>query len=310
MTTTHPNLLKFLLTERHLQNYRTFCREYDKQAAVIDQSLVGTYPSRAQFYRWISGEISGLPYPDHCRVLEAILSGNTAKELFSNHRRNGPDEPSAEPRADSTSETIAAARAVGLRPHIERAFDQPKVSVDFAGFSGETLHGAIQEPIDKIRVGRLRPEEIAIRILVPDLSVPVGLPALASTRQDAPAVRGRSDQITRRYNQAILESVHELADFGRVNAASAQVRVYRTSPLFKLYILNSEEVFFGFYPVLEHTVMVEGEQTGIFDAMGKDAILFHYEASDDDSSIGAQHVQQAQMWFNSVWNTIATDFTP
>ena len=44
------------------------------------------------------------------------------------------------------------ARAIALRPHVERAFEQSKVSIDFAGFSGETLHGAPQEPLDKIRV--------------------------------------------------------------------------------------------------------------------------------------------------------------
>lgn len=39
-------------------------------------------------------------------------------------------------------------RPVGLRPHLERAFETSKVSVDFAGLSGETLHGAIAEPLD------------------------------------------------------------------------------------------------------------------------------------------------------------------
>jgi DNA-binding GntR family transcriptional regulator len=48
-------------------------------------------------------------------------------------------------------------RAVGLRPHIEQAFEQSRVTIDFAGFTGETLAGAIQEPLDKIRVGRLTP---------------------------------------------------------------------------------------------------------------------------------------------------------
>jgi len=201
-------------------------------------------------------------------------------------------------------------RAVGLRPHIERAFEKPKVTIDFAGFSGETLHGAIQEPIDKIRVGRLTPEEIAIRILVPDLTVPEGLPALASTGEDDRAVRARSEQITRRSSQAIVATVQELADFELVKSATAQVRVYRTSPLFKLYILNSEEVFFGFYPVVEHTVTVAGKPTGIFDAMGKDAILFHYASNDDSTALSSQYVQQAELWFDSVWTTIARDFTP
>jgi hypothetical protein len=44
--------------------------------------------------------------------------------------------------------------------------------VDFAGFSGETLHGVIQEPLDKIRIGQLRPESLSIRILVPDAREP------------------------------------------------------------------------------------------------------------------------------------------
>lgn len=42
-----------------------------------------------------------------------------------------------------------AERPVGLRPHVERAFERQKVSIDFAGFSGETLHGALQEPLTR-----------------------------------------------------------------------------------------------------------------------------------------------------------------
>ena len=42
-------------------------------------------------------------------------------------------------------------RPVGLRPHVEEAFNRSNVTVDFAGFSGETLHGALTEPLDKIR---------------------------------------------------------------------------------------------------------------------------------------------------------------
>src|SRR6266568_7982219 len=38
-----------------------------------------------------------------------------------------------------------AERPIGLRPHIERAFDTQKVTIDFAGFSGETMAGVIQE---------------------------------------------------------------------------------------------------------------------------------------------------------------------
>lgn len=201
-------------------------------------------------------------------------------------------------------------RAVSLRPYVERAFEQPEVSIDFAGFSGETLLGAIQEPIDKIRIGRLTPRSLRLRVLVPDLTVPTGLPSLAHEGQDDPGVRARMDKIARRANESILHAVDELGHLGLVKDASAEFRTYRSSPVFKLYIINSEVAFFGFYPVLEHTVTVNGQATSIYDAMGKDAILFHFDTKDEDSSLGPQYVQQAQLWFNSVWTTISHESTP
>lgn len=147
---------------------------------------------------------------------------------------------------------------------------------------------------------------ISLRILVPDFSVPIGLPSLAGTGEDDESVRARSAQIARRYNEAITESVQELADLELVKAASAEVRVYRTSPLFKLYLINGAEAFFGFYNVLEHKVMIDGESTGIFDAMGKDTVLFHFDSNEDETSIGSQYVREGERWFDSVWNSIAT----
>jgi hypothetical protein len=65
-----PVMLKVLLREKHWQNYSTFCAEYDKAARRIDPDLAGHYPSRAQLHRWLTGAMRGLPYADHCRVLE------------------------------------------------------------------------------------------------------------------------------------------------------------------------------------------------------------------------------------------------
>ncbi|HEX5597317.1 MAG TPA: hypothetical protein VFX61_15065 [Micromonosporaceae bacterium] len=74
--------LRYLLRQRHWQTYRTFCIEYDKAAKLVDPSLVSTWPSRAQLHRWLAGELKGLPYPDHCRVLEAMFPGWSAADLF------------------------------------------------------------------------------------------------------------------------------------------------------------------------------------------------------------------------------------
>ena len=78
-------MLKVLLQHRHLQTHRAFCREYDKVAGKVDPTLRGGWPSKAQFYRWLSGELVGLPYPDHCRVLESMFPGWTVNQLFQAH---------------------------------------------------------------------------------------------------------------------------------------------------------------------------------------------------------------------------------
>lgn len=199
-------------------------------------------------------------------------------------------------------------RPVGLRPHVEAAFDRSHVKIDFAGFSGETLHGLLQAPLDDIRAGRLAPQSISIRILLPDMSVPAAVPSRADTGQDDPAVRQRAERIARRHTEAIVESVHELAALGLVDKAFAEVRAHSTATLFKLYLLNDDEAFFAFYPVVRHRVMVKGQQTEIFDVLGKDVPLFHFSVSDDDTSEATQYVEQAREWFDSVWHTISRDY--
>lgn len=201
-------------------------------------------------------------------------------------------------------------RPVGLRPHIERAFEAEHVTVDFAGFSGETLAGVMAEPLDKIRAGRLTPKSIHVRALVPDTSTPWALPVRAEDLEDDPEFRERAAGITSRSLSAITEAVHELGSLGLVQDAKAEVRVHRAAPLFKLYILNGDEVFFGFYPVSEHTVTIKGTEHVVYDLMGKDATLFHHSVTEDDTSIGTQYVEQARLWLDSMWNTVARDHTP
>jgi hypothetical protein len=80
---TRPTLLKELLTERHLQRYETFRGEYERVAYQLAPELRHTAPSRAQYYRWLTGQLKGgTPYPDACRVLEGMLPPWTADDLF------------------------------------------------------------------------------------------------------------------------------------------------------------------------------------------------------------------------------------
>ena len=200
-------------------------------------------------------------------------------------------------------------RPVGLRPHIERAFEAEKVTIDFAGFSGETLHGAMSEPLDKIRAGQVRPESIRVCILVPDPAQPWTLPATVDGLADSPAFRARATGIMQRHTEAVVEAVNELGERGLVADAAAEVRVAPAVPLFKLYVINDAEVFFGYYPVQEHTVKLDGDQVPMWDLMGKDATLFHHSADSDPDTLASQYVAQSKMWFDSVWGSVARPFS-
>ncbi len=201
-------------------------------------------------------------------------------------------------------------RPVGLRPYIEAAFEQPHVTIDFSGFSSETLHGAIQEPLDKIRAGQLAPESVVIRILLPDFSRPAVIPSRIEPAGDDPAVRERVARIARRNTEAITESVAELGTLRLVRNATVEVRAQGTTVLSKLYILNRNEVFFGFYPVVTNTVSVDEQSVGIFDVLGKDVPLFYYGTTGEPNDIANQFVDQARGWFDSVWTNIAYEYRP
>jgi hypothetical protein len=199
-------------------------------------------------------------------------------------------------------------RPVGLRPHIEQAFAEDVVTIDFAGLSGETLAGALVEPLDMVRSGRFAPSSVRIRILAPDTGQPWALPCRVEDLADEPAFRVRAAGIVDRSLSAILDAVAELRDLDAVTDAVAEVRVHRVAPLFKLYLINGREAFFGFYPITEHMVKTKGGVHAMYDLMGKDSLLFHHSADGDETSPAAQYVAQARTWFDSAWTSIARDY--
>src|SRR5262249_32343238 len=67
--------------------------------------LVGTWPSRTQLHRWLAGDLKGLPYPDHCRVLEGMFPGWSAAQLF---------EPMPEHRNASGSSAVNSGRLLDI----------------------------------------------------------------------------------------------------------------------------------------------------------------------------------------------------
>lgn len=308
-----PIMLKVLLGQRHWQNYATFCVEYDKAATRAEPDLAGTYPSRAQLHRWLTGSLGGLPHAERCRVLEEMLPGWTAEQLFQPATPEllyaGSHQPAhgLVPRPGPAGPPVFAAPSVGIRPFMEQAFASEHVSIDFAGFSGETLHGVIQEPLDKIRIGRIKPASVTVRMLLPDTTRPMALPCRADDLSDDPDCRQRATRITARHAHAIVDSVQELTRLGLLQDGRAQIRAHPCPPMFKLYILNGEDVFFGFYPIVRQRIPLRGADTDIYDLMGKDAIVFHHSLHSGQPT-DVPYVEQARTWFTSVWDTISYEY--
>lgn len=80
--TGRPTLLAALLEDKGWQRYGTFRAAYEKAARSLDRQHGSSAPSRAQFHRWLTGDLRGLPYTDHCRVLEHMLAGYSVAQLF------------------------------------------------------------------------------------------------------------------------------------------------------------------------------------------------------------------------------------
>jgi DNA-binding transcriptional MocR family regulator len=201
------------------------------------------------------------------------------------------------------------AQPVGLGSQIERAFDTEDVTLDFFGITGTALQEAIREPLDKIRSGRHHPRSIRIRALVPSGEKPWTLPPGGKAREDDPDSRTDSHSVFEHYLESLLRSVTELAEFGLVQSATAEVRSQPAPPLFKLYIINRREAFQGFDPLGEDAVDSEEDSHIDGEPISKDAPLFHQEATDDPEAVGSQFVSQATTWFDSIWTSKSTEVT-
>jgi hypothetical protein len=129
--------LKALIRQRHM-SYEAFCREWDRVANDMDDALKGHYPGRAQYYRWLRGELANKrPYPDACKMLEAIFPGWSVEGLFSPYAGEAAQLPDTQVLAES----IGPGRNVpspllnqeALRPSPGRETATSPLAVDLSG---------------------------------------------------------------------------------------------------------------------------------------------------------------------------------
>jgi DNA-binding transcriptional regulator YhcF (GntR family) len=195
---------------------------------------------------------------------------------------------------------------VGLAPRLTEAFSAKAVHVDVVCHTAETLMVAIGEPLRLIHEGRIRPESIDVRILVPSRDIELAFPVPVEAHgKDNPvhtrwlAMRNAQGQVLQ-HNLLALRSTHGID-------VRVRFRALPFTPPVKLYLLNEEEALLGYYMLTRREEEWGSQTLDMYDVLGSRSLLFAFarRAGRRDGAF----VEESQKWFNALWETITTDLT-
>jgi DNA-binding Lrp family transcriptional regulator len=222
--------------------------------------------------------------------------------LLSNVSKGSPPRiADVPPMRDEPQPTM-----VGLAPRLAEAFSMPHVHIDAACLTAETLMLALGEPVRQIHEGKIRPESIDVRILLPSRDITLAFPVPVEGRGEDDAVHKRwLDQRNAqghvlRHNLQSLRSSHGID-------VRVTFRALPFTPPVKLYLLNETEALVAYYMITKREEAVDSEVLEMYDVLGSKSLLFSFERR--VSQRDAAFVQESQKWFDALWETITTDLT-
>ncbi|MFL4905276.1 GntR family transcriptional regulator [Streptomyces sp. MMS24-I2-30] len=195
---------------------------------------------------------------------------------------------------------------VGLSPRLAEAFSAPRVRVDAVCLTAETLMLAMSDPLRQIHEGRIRPETLDVRILLPSRDINLAFPVPVEGRgADDPvherwlAMRNAQGQVLK-YNLQALRATHDVD-------VRVTFRALPFTPPVKLYLLNGAEALIGYYMVTRREESTDGGTLEMYDTLGSQSLLFSFEKRAGQRD--AAFVEQSQKWFDALWETITSDLT-
>jgi len=192
---------------------------------------------------------------------------------------------------------------VSLAPRTAAAFAAPHVEIDALCLTAVSLNLAIGEPLRQIHAGRLKPDKIDVRILLPSRDIDLAFPAPVSASTDGRvqrrwlAQRNAQGQVLR-HNLLALRSTHGID-------VRVSFRALPFTPPVKLYLLNGSEALFAYYTLTRREEEIDNESLELYDTLGSQSMLFRFEqtAGLRDTTF----VEQSHLWFNALWETISSE---
>ncbi|MDF3300349.1 FadR/GntR family transcriptional regulator [Streptomyces tropicalis] len=195
---------------------------------------------------------------------------------------------------------------VGLAPRLTEAFAARQVRIDAACLTAETLMLALGEPVRHIHEGRIRPESIDVRILLPSRNINLAFPiSVDRDSQDDPvhqrwlAQRNAQGHVLR-HNLTALRATHGID-------VRVTFRALPFTPPMKLYLLNGAEALMAYYMITRREEPSDAGLLDMYDVMGTESLLFSFEEAAGRRD--AAFVAESQKWFDALWETITTDLT-
>ncbi|WP_075733854.1 GntR family transcriptional regulator [Streptomyces acidiscabies] len=191
---------------------------------------------------------------------------------------------------------------LSLGPLLDEAFQEPEVTLDIYTLSSESLSGHLRDQVGRIYAGRIAPERIDVRVVVPSGELPY---PRTKGAPDDPRLQERLRKIRQEHVDALTRLFTNLQARKAVDHVSLEIRSAPLTPTFKLYLLNDRSALFGPYEVVEQPIVVHGEEVLATDVLGLGATLTHQVRDSDPDSAASVFVDSMRTWFDSVWRNLA-----
>ena len=195
---------------------------------------------------------------------------------------------------------------VGLAPRLTEAFSARRVRIDAACLTAESLMLALSEPLRLIHEGRIHPESIDVRILLPSRDINLAFPISVDADGDDDPVHKRWLAQRNAQGQVLRHNLRELRRSHKIDV-NVTFRALPFTPPVKLYLLNEAEALIAYYMVMRREEPLDGGTIDMYDVLGTESLLFSFEKRSGQRD--AAFVDESQKWFDALWETITTDLT-
>lgn len=196
---------------------------------------------------------------------------------------------------------------VALAPRLTEAFSAPHVRIDAVCLTAQTLIPALGEPLRLIHEGRLKPDRIDVRILLPSRDINLAFPvSVDAGSEEDDAVHQRWLGMRNAQGQVLQYSLQALRGTHGIDV-QVTFRALPFTPPVKLYLLNGVEALFAHYMITRREEPTDTGTLQMWDTLGSESLLFSFEERAGQRD--AAFVEQSQKWFDALWETITTDLT-